>query len=564
MIPVLAEAEKNSSIVVEDKQIFYFLKIKCRYMKKLLLPFLLISMIIVSCDQSASEKSRKEKFKGFMIDAARDVEKMNYYYRLLDFFSEKGFNVIIFRLTDDEGCAMKFSSHPELITHQGAYSAEEIKKFIAYASTKHIEIIPEIESFGHTKYITRTQRYSYLRDYPDETYWMNAICPLHDTTLKIMKDLYTEVASIFPCRYIHIGCDEVDFGASAWSQEMLKTKSKSEIYALYINTLNRYVKEQGKKTIIWGDMIIHRNDPQILDMLDKDIVMMDWNYWDIDDKKIDSIAREVIARGFELIGAPAANWFAWGPRIGLYQLENLLCFSRVYHHLDDPKNLGLIVTHWAPKRYIQNCQWDTYALIADILNHPGSFDFNQSISGFCQQHYGLPADDETVVFFREIYQQTPSHSLLNPTQVPLVFQGKPMLRLFPWNSMDYVRKHIATRDSLLPNPFRSLAEKAHSLEPSVVRNKTDFSEFVITLEFIAHLIDRDNMMWKLCHTNPSMHEMKKMLAIQAEADSTWVHRLDSLWQTGRTGPIDSGHLWEFPRAARFTAQLAVHPGMIKK
>ena len=397
-------------------------------MKKIIFLFLALALLAISCTDT---NKRKAPIKGFMIDAARDVETMEYYHRLIDFFSERGFNTMIFRLTDDEGCAMKYTGHPELITHKGAYTAAQLKELVAYAQSKNIELIPEVESFGHTKYITKTKTYAYLRDYPDDKYWMNAICPVHDTTLRIMKDLYTETAAVFPSMYMHIGCDEVDWGVSAASKEALKTKTKNEIVANYINTLNGYVKSLGKKTIIWGDVIIHRNDSDLLNRLDRDIVIMDWNYWDTSEKKIDSIAHSVMSKGFELIGAPAANWFAWGPRIGSYQLENIRCYSNVYHRLNDPSNLGVIITHWLPKRYIQNCQWDSYALAADILNNPDSFNFSASLKAFTESYYGAQWSGAWDSLYRAVYDHTPSHRFLSISQVPATFNGCDILRILP-------------------------------------------------------------------------------------------------------------------------------------
>ena len=48
-------------------------------------------------------------------------------------------------------------------------------------------MIPEIESFGHAKYIIETQRYKKLNDAVTGNEF-NAVCPVNDTTLKLMKD----------------------------------------------------------------------------------------------------------------------------------------------------------------------------------------------------------------------------------------------------------------------------------------------------------------------------------------------------------------------------------------
>ncbi|MCK9412904.1 MAG: family 20 glycosylhydrolase [Prolixibacteraceae bacterium] len=214
----------------------------------------------------------KDKFfRGFMIDAPRGVESMEYYFRLIDFCQKEEFNSIIFRLTDDQGSAYFFTSHPELKMCEGALTADELGKLVAYSQSRGIELIPEIESFGHSKYITQTEEYKFLNDGPVGAEF-NALSPVNDATIGLMKDLYTEIASIFPGGYIHIGCDEVNWGASEMSKNALKARSKPRIWAEYVNKLNECVKSLGKKAIIWGDVPIY-HEKDVLDLLNRDILL---------------------------------------------------------------------------------------------------------------------------------------------------------------------------------------------------------------------------------------------------------------------------------------------------
>jgi N-acetyl-beta-hexosaminidase len=230
-------------------------------------------LVILSYHANSMDGNPDEKMHGFMIDAPRTTETMDYYFRLVDFCREKQINTLIFRLTDDQGSAYLFNSHPELHMCEGAFAAPELKKLIHYAQSQGIEMIPEIESFGHSLYITQTERYGFLNDGP-AGYEFNALCPVSDTTLHLMMDLYSEIAAIFPSRYFHIGCDEVNWGASELSKNALKTRTKNQIWAEYVNQLNRYLKTIGKKTIMWGDVPIYE-EREVLDLLDKDIVIMD-------------------------------------------------------------------------------------------------------------------------------------------------------------------------------------------------------------------------------------------------------------------------------------------------
>ncbi len=113
--------------------------------------------------------------RGLMLDAARLVESADHYRRFLDFCAEWDVNAVIFRLTDDQGCALRFRSHPELVMHPNALTHEEAQAMASYAAARGIELIPEIESLGHSHFIIRSPEHADLDDQaPGGHSWANA------------------------------------------------------------------------------------------------------------------------------------------------------------------------------------------------------------------------------------------------------------------------------------------------------------------------------------------------------------------------------------------------------
>ena len=104
------------------------------------------------------------RLRGLMVDAARLPEPVSYYRRLIDFCHEWQVNALLVRLTDDQGAALRFQSHPELVTHRHALTLDEARDLAAYGEQRGVTLIPEIESFGHTRYITGVARYEHLED----------------------------------------------------------------------------------------------------------------------------------------------------------------------------------------------------------------------------------------------------------------------------------------------------------------------------------------------------------------------------------------------------------------
>jgi hypothetical protein len=161
--------------------------------RRLLLGIVLLGLhLSLQAEQySALPRSDQKHIYGFMIDAARMPESIAYYEQLIDFCSKWGYNAIIFRLTDDQGSALKFKSHPEFLTHRNALSPEQIAHLVKYSEARG-QLIPEVESFGHSRYITSVPQYADLMDQqavPDKRNpEFSGLIPSHPRTLALMKD----------------------------------------------------------------------------------------------------------------------------------------------------------------------------------------------------------------------------------------------------------------------------------------------------------------------------------------------------------------------------------------
>lgn len=114
--------------------------------------------------------------------------------------------------------------------------------------------------------------------------------PVDPRSKSLITDLYRDAASMFPSRYLHGGCDEVNWGGSEQSRHALKMKGRAEIWAEYLNALDEAARSLGKEFIVWGDHVL-RKEPEILDGLNKDIIVWDWDYSTNDPAEIEKTAR---------------------------------------------------------------------------------------------------------------------------------------------------------------------------------------------------------------------------------------------------------------------------------
>ena len=118
-----------------------------------------------SLTQTTESDSRKAagrgKMRGLMVDAGRVPETVAYYKRVIEFCADWELNTLQFRLADDQGSAMRFSSVLDLVTHRNAFTPEQLKDLAEYGQSHGVDLIPELESFGHTGYITRSPAYAH-------------------------------------------------------------------------------------------------------------------------------------------------------------------------------------------------------------------------------------------------------------------------------------------------------------------------------------------------------------------------------------------------------------------
>jgi hypothetical protein len=513
--------------------------------------------------QSDTTHEKPVKMRGLMVDAGRVPESLEYYRRVIEFCADWELNTLHFRLADDQGCALRFASVPDLVNHGNAFKPEELKSLAEYAQSHGIDLIPELESFGHTGYITRSPAYAHLLDdNGEESEKFTGMIPVHPDTLELFDKLYREIAAIFPSTYLHGGCDEVNWGGSALSKKALQAKTRPQIWAEYLNSLNQTSQKLGKQFIVWGDFVLHK-EPEILGKLDKSIVIVDWNYWDNSSANVHAALEQIRANGSRAIGAPGLISYKWGPRAGTEQLRNIDAFADAYLRSNDDNSLGVILTNWVPSRYIQNSIWDGFAYAAVAFNQGTAIAQTTALRRFVERHYRAQWNEDWSEAFQIIYDSAPSVRETAEAWMGLVLP-------VPWSN-DHQLAAVLTNHSARPNPFTRLRSLLLQLEPSVMRNLSDFQAFQLCAEYLERMFWRESILVE--HLAKPLDRETAGLLIHsiAERDAALATVLQKDWDNGRfpDSPAKSQPvvdlapkdqlLFQWNRAAAYSASLAAHP-----
>ncbi|GFR74545.1 beta-hexosaminidase [Elysia marginata] len=212
-------------------------------------------------------------------------------------------------LTEDQGWRIEIKKYPRLTEvgafrngtivghypgetndetpYKGFYTQEEIKDIVDYAVKRHITIIPEIELPGHSS--AAIAAYPELSCFPyeptvipenmmskkslkemkgdrkkfvQETWGVcNDVFVPSEATFTFLENVLSEVVTLFPSNYIHIGGDECpkkNWKRSRFCQNLIKKKGlkdEHELQSYFIQRIEKYLNSKGKKIIGWDEIL---------------------------------------------------------------------------------------------------------------------------------------------------------------------------------------------------------------------------------------------------------------------------------------------------------------------
>jgi len=193
----------------------------------------------------------------------------------------------------------RLNSHPEIAPQDGI-SAEEIAELSSCAEKYHVELVGNAQSFGHMENILASPFYRRLR----ENSWV--VSPAREETYTFLKEMYAEIIPAYRSNLFHINCDEVTGLGSGPGKRMVDSMGAAGVYAYHISRINDIIRPYGKRILMWGD--IAAGNPQIIERLPKDLVIISWGYHAAE--SFDDAILPFRKTGFDFMVAPGVS--CWG------------------------------------------------------------------------------------------------------------------------------------------------------------------------------------------------------------------------------------------------------------
>ena len=164
--------------------------------------------------------------RGFMLDVSRcKVPSMKTILGLIDLLTELRFNE--FQLYVEHTFA--FDDHETVWRDASPLTGEEIREIDQYCKERFIELVPNLNSFGHFERWLMHEPYKHLAECPDGFRRENPyIVRDHGTTLKpnqesldFVDSLYSEYLPNFSSDKFNVGMDEPWELGQGWSKDCL-------------------------------------------------------------------------------------------------------------------------------------------------------------------------------------------------------------------------------------------------------------------------------------------------------------------------------------------------------
>ena len=223
---------------------------------------------------SINDKPSMDRIRGLHVDISRHFRTKEELLKIIDSMAMHKLNTLHIHLTDDDAWRIEIKAYPKLTT-VGAIGCrsnpeapaqfltqEDAREICAYANSRYISIVPEVDMPGHMGAAIRA--YPELKN-PKELRTPGHVIRGDAAGLEFCKNVLAEVNNLFDPEYIHFGVDEVNY------------KVKSEIYSAkeivdFATEISSFIKKDLKKTpIVWDDAFMHGYH-------DKDAVVHWWRY----------------------------------------------------------------------------------------------------------------------------------------------------------------------------------------------------------------------------------------------------------------------------------------------
>lgn len=219
----------------------------------------------------------------------------------------------------------QYISNPLLAPPGGSVSPDDARALVAYAAKYHVMVVPEQEAFGHIHHAFLQEEYQPLAETP----FGAVLAPGAPGSLNVIKQMFTELAELYPSPFLHVGGDETFDLGRGQTKAAVDAQGLGPVYLNFMQQIDTTLRPLNRRLLFWGD--IAEKSPELLkgmpESFKHNMIAISWHYSPSDTgytKYLDYFK----SAGFEFWVSPGINnWSRVYPNYNM-GLQNIEEFTR--------------------------------------------------------------------------------------------------------------------------------------------------------------------------------------------------------------------------------------------
>lgn len=340
--------------------------------------------------------------RGVMLDVSRGkVPTLATLFALVDGLAAYKYNQL--QLYTEH--TFQFPSHPLIGAGAGSLTADDMLALDRYCRDRHIELAPNLQSFGHLRSMLSLPEYAHL----DEVGWRWSVTPAREETYQLFDELYADFLPAFTSRWLNIDCDETWDLGTGQAKALATEIGQGRLYLRHILRLRELAARHGRRIMLWADVLHHH--PELVPELPDDVILLDWSYEAADHYPTTTVLGQS-GRPFYVCPG-TSTWNTLFPR-----LDNAL--GNIRNYVRDgiaAGTSGMLLTDWGDLGHYQplSLSWHPYLWGAEVAWTGGATEPDDFDRAFAPLFLGRPAGDRALVALRRLGRAVaaPTLGLLN-------------------------------------------------------------------------------------------------------------------------------------------------------
>jgi len=217
--------------------------------------------------------------RGLMLDVSRDkVPTMETLFGLVDMLAEWKVNQLQLYMEH----TFAYERHRAVWKDASPFTGEEILALDAYCRERHVELVPNQNSFGHMARWLTKKPYNDVAEAPRGVTlpWGKlppfTLDPSDARSIALIEELYAELLPHFTSGSFNVGCDETfDLGRGK-SARICEERGVGRVYLDFLLKIHALCRRHGRRMMFWGDIVLQH--PELIAEVPEDVIALDWGY----------------------------------------------------------------------------------------------------------------------------------------------------------------------------------------------------------------------------------------------------------------------------------------------